>query len=65
MQRGATLLAAALLPLCAAAQAPALAGRMGDKALIVIDGRARTLGLGQTVQPTSGLVASQSYVEVR
>lgn len=53
MKRGATLLAAlvaALLPLWAAAHAPALAGRMGDRALIVIDGRARALSVGQTAQ---------------
>jgi len=53
LKRGAALLAAlvaAFVPLWAAAQAPMLAGRMGDKALIVIDGRARTLGVGQTAQ---------------
>lgn len=43
-------LLAALTPLWAAAQGPALAGRMGDKALVVIDGQPRMLSVGQTAQ---------------
>jgi aspartyl protease family protein len=46
-----TLLAAAALAVAAAAQAQGvvLAGRMGERALLVIDGRPHTLTVGQTV----------------
>ena len=46
-----TLLAAAALAVAAAAQAQGvvLAGRMGERALLVIDGRPHTLSVGQTV----------------
>ena len=46
-----TLLAAAALVVAAAAQAQGvvLAGRMGERALLVIDGRPHTLSVGQTV----------------
>ena len=39
---------ASLVCTVASAQSVALAGRMGDRALLVVDGRAQTVGLGNT-----------------
>lgn len=39
---------AAVLSSVASAQSIALAGRMGDRALLVVDGRAQTVGIGST-----------------
>jgi aspartyl protease family protein len=44
---GAALL---LLPLSAAAQTVTMSGSLGDKALLLIDGKPRTLAVGSTVQ---------------
>jgi aspartyl protease family protein len=40
----------ALVPLAAAAQGVSLAGQMGSKALLVIDGQAQTLDVGETAR---------------
>lgn len=46
----AALALACLLPLAAAAQSVSLAGQMGSKALLVIDGQTRTLAVGESAQ---------------
>lgn len=48
--RIATVLLASLLCGGAAAQTVVLSGRLGDKALLMIDGQPRTLGVGTTAQ---------------
>jgi aspartyl protease family protein len=48
--RLATVLLASLLCGSAAAQTVVLSGRLGDKALLMIDGQPRTLGVGTTAQ---------------
>lgn len=48
--RIATVLLASLLCGGAAAQTVAMSGRLGDKALLMIDGQPRTLGVGTTAQ---------------
>lgn len=55
MKRRAALLALALalalaLPLCAAAQSVSLAGRMGSKALLMIDGQTQLLAVGDSAR---------------
>lgn len=49
MKRRAALLALAL-PLCAAAQSVSLAGRMGSKALLMIDGQTQLLAVGDSAR---------------
>jgi aspartyl protease family protein len=48
--KNAAWLLAALLPLTAAAQDVALGGRMGTKAMLVIDGRSQVLGVGESAR---------------
>jgi aspartyl protease family protein len=48
--RTALLLLASLLCGAAAAQTVVMSGRLGDKALLMIDGQPRTLGVGTTAQ---------------
>jgi aspartyl protease family protein len=48
MKRRWLLATGLLLGTLAQAQSVALAGRMGDRALLVVDGKAQTVGIGQT-----------------
>ena len=50
MHRPSILAALMLLPLAVAAQSVSLSGSLGDKALLVIDGKPRTVAVGSTVQ---------------
>jgi aspartyl protease family protein len=50
LKRAALLCAALLAPLAAAAQTVSLAGQMGQRALLVIDGQPQTLAVGETAR---------------
>lgn len=54
------------LPLAAAAQSVSMAGQMGARALLVIDGRPQTLAVGQSAQGVrlQSLQAGEAVVEV-
>ena len=54
------ILAALLLPLGVAAQSVSLSGSFGDKALLVIDGKPRTVAAGSTVQGVKLVTVSGS-----
>ena len=60
---GAALL---LLPLSAAAQTVTMSGSLGDKALLLIDGKPRTLAVGSTVQGVKllSVTGSDAVVEI-